>query len=172
MPLLPKCMVTCTCAGEARLRHCINAECIEVALPWQIHGGPRDMQAAGSLARSHHPGSWQQPIMSEDRKQKRQNKMRVSWQGEWNLKTPKLFKAPTAAGPCHWTRWPIQYGHAHSQGNQVHAEGTGQENTPMYSFRCCHVELMSAPARCYVWCTARGGRSHAFLQSHAYLLHY
>ena len=25
---------------------------------------------------------------------------------------------------------------------------------------------MSAPARCYVWCTARGGRSHAFLQFH------
>ena len=32
--------------------------------------------------------------------------------------------------------------------------------------------IMSAPARCYVWCTARGGRSHAFLQFHAYLQHY
>ena len=32
--------------------------------------------------------------------------------------------------------------------------------------------LMSAPARCYVWCTARGGRSHAFLQFYVYLQHY
>ena len=32
--------------------------------------------------------------------------------------------------------------------------------------------LMSAPARCYVWCTAREGRSHAFLQFYVYLHHY
>ena len=32
--------------------------------------------------------------------------------------------------------------------------------------------LMRPRARCYVWCTARGGRSHAFLQFYVYLQHY
>ena len=32
--------------------------------------------------------------------------------------------------------------------------------------------IMSAPARCYAWCTARGGRSHAFIQFYVYLQHY
>ena len=31
--------------------------------------------------------------------------------------------------------------------------------------------LMSAPERCYVWCTAREGRSHAFLQFCSYNTH-
>ena len=35
-----------------------------------------------------------------------------------------------------------------------------------------HGSLMSAPTRCYVWCTARGGRSHTFLQFYVYLQHY
>ena len=32
--------------------------------------------------------------------------------------------------------------------------------------------LMRPPARCYVWCTARGGRSHAFLRFYVHLQHY
>ena len=51
-------------------------------------------------------------------------------------------------------------------------EAEGIENKVVLDLCAGFQSLMSAPARCYVWCTARGGRSHAFLPFHAYLQHH
>ena len=53
--------------------------------------------------------------------------------------------------------------------SHTHVRSISLDVTPPPLTLTLTLTLMSAPARCYVWCTARGGRSHAFL---VYLQHY